>query len=145
MKEATKEEEKKDSQIKDCPLSIDGWMTVLCSEINMKQEILLHQLSAFLVSIAVVAAAVFGYLDILKDIPGSDYLTGIVDFSTILSLFAFLVCIVVIYEGCKFIKIIKILEPIREKAIAGIIDSKETSKRWSEYIKRTKKILGFFN
>ena len=145
MKEATKEEEKKNIQIKDCPLSMDAWMTVLSSEMNREQEIILHFLSVPIVSIAVVAAAVFGYLAILKDIQGGDYLTGIVDFSILLSLFAFLVCIVAIYEYLKFRKIIKTLEPIREDAIAGRIDSKETYKRWSEYIKRTKKILGFFN
>ena len=146
MKEATKEEEKKNLQIKDCPLSMDAWMTVLSSEINRKQEILLHYFSVFLVSIAVVAATVFGYLAILKDIPGGDYLMGIAYFSTILSLFALFVCIVVIYEYLRFRKIIKTLESIREGAIAGRIDSNETYKRWSEeYIKLTKKILGFFN
>ena len=148
MKGAAKEEEKKNLQIKDCPLSMNAWITILSSEINRIQEMISHSLSVFFASIAVVAAIAYGSLAILKDIllRWGVYLRVGEHFSTILFLSVLFLLSVFLFDNYKFGKMIKTLEPIREDAIAGILDSNETYKRWrEEYIKLTKKKLGLFN
>jgi Na+/glutamate symporter len=135
MKEATKEEEKKDLQTKDA-LSIDAWVTILSSEINRNQEKLSHFLNIFLICMAILIALVAGFNNLLPDVQLRKFPYVIIVF----------IIVIVSYGGTQYKTRIETLESIREDAIIGNIDTKEITRRWSEeYIKLTKKILGFFN
>ena len=129
MKEATKEEEKKDLQTKDA-LSMDAWMTVLSSEINRNQEKLSLYVNLTLVCVAILIALVLGFDNLLPPVQHRKFPYVVIVF----------IIFLISYGGYPYRTRIKTLESIREDTITGNIDTKEITRRWSEeYIKTLEK------
>ena len=129
MKEATKEEEKKDLQIKDA-LSMNAWMAVLSSEINRNQAFISHLMSLVLAGVALTVAAIYGANVLLKD----DHIMMFL--ASVLLFFISFAYVTSIYERRQHKKRIETLESIREDAITGNIDTKEITRRWSKEYKK---------
>ena len=128
MKEPTKDEEKKDLQIKDA-LSMDAWLTVLSSEINRNQESISHLRNLVLAALT-LTVAVLGVNVLLKD----DHILMVL---TVLLLFLVGVAYVAsIYEGHQHKKRIETLESIREDAIKRNIDTEGITRRWIKDYKK---------
>ena len=128
MEEAPKEEEKKNLQIKDCPLSMDGWMTVLSSEINRLEGRLLHYKTFLGVYATLIIACILGVFTLSLHLNADPML--VFYFLVFLSICGGCVCFITIRGTEKLGKTIKELDSIRNGAIASRIDSNETYKIW---------------